>query len=291
MRWGLFSLLALGATTATAYRDTSPFFLASTSEIPTTPARHKSATSLLDELSSGLSRCPSDYYVIASQPGVHSTDFAARKSAPRLGAKMTGKDRAIRSKIVVNEVVGLLETKQVQALLEKQCGAETTVIDGATGSYSPEFGAEPRIIVLDFPTLPQGSERAHQLMDNDGLLSDIIERLPEPKKYTILYVTSPREPQNSTTDVYESEGNSYQDPVHMDLKRDYSAHDRRETPAPNKPLFQEYQYLTPGIYMGFIATLFFLIVLYIGISALASLEVPYAAFEKDPAASVQKKQQ
>lgn len=43
--------------------------------------------------------------------------------------------------------------------------------------------------------------------------------------------------------------------------------------------------------MGLMATFVFIMILYVGFSALASLEVPYAAFEKDTSASVQKKQQ
>lgn len=94
-------------------------------------AHIKTAPALLEDLSSKLSACPSDYYVIASQPGVHSSDFAARKSAPRLGAKMTGQDRAIQSTVMVNEVAGVLEPKQIQGVLERECGAQTTVIDGS----------------------------------------------------------------------------------------------------------------------------------------------------------------
>ena len=159
MHLSSFSLLALGAATANAFRDTSPFFLASTSEyvlvavirviagsssktqltssfrILSTSSQLKSAPSLLDDLSSKLSSCPSDYYVIASQPGVHSTDFSTRKSAPRLGAKMTGKDKTIRSTATVNEVVGVLEAKQIQSIIEKECGAQTTAIDGSCKSY------------------------------------------------------------------------------------------------------------------------------------------------------------
>lgn len=43
--------------------------------------------------------------------------------------------------------------------------------------------------------------------------------------------------------------------------------------------------------MGLLASFFFFSILYIGISALSSLQVPYAAFEKDTSAAVQKKQQ
>jgi hypothetical protein len=43
--------------------------------------------------------------------------------------------------------------------------------------------------------------------------------------------------------------------------------------------------------MGFMASFLCLIILYIAISAVSSLRVPYAAFEKDTSAAVQKKQQ
>lgn len=43
--------------------------------------------------------------------------------------------------------------------------------------------------------------------------------------------------------------------------------------------------------MGLMASFLFVSVLYVGFSALSSLEVPYAAFEKDISAGAQKKQQ
>ncbi|KAL4921619.1 BIG/ATPase V1 complex, subunit S1 [Aspergillus aurantiobrunneus] len=284
-----FSLLALGAATASAFRDTSPFFLASTSEILSTSVQLKSATTLLDDLSTQLSVCPSDYYVIASQPGVHSTDFVTIKSAPSLGAKMTGKDKTIRSTMSVNEVAGVLETKQFRDILETECGAQATVIDASSGSYSTEFGEAPRIFIVEFPSLAPGSDRMQQLSDHDGLLSDIVNRLPS-KKYTILYTTTSREFEEAEAPVYKSPNDLEQDPVHADLKRDYSAHSRRDGTT-NNSLFDEYQYFTPGLFMGLIAAVVFIIILYVGLSALMSLQVSYAAFEKDTSSTVQKKQQ
>ncbi|OJJ02865.1 hypothetical protein ASPVEDRAFT_700651 [Aspergillus versicolor CBS 583.65] len=289
MRLSQFSLLALGAATASAFRDTSPFFLASTSELLSTSVQLKSATTLLNDLSTKLSTCPSEYYVIASQPGVHSIDFTTAKTAPRLGAKMTGKDKAIRSTMSINEVAGILEAKHIRDILEDKCGAQTTVIDASSGSYSTDFGKEPRVIVVEFPSLSLGSERVQQLSDHDGLLSDIVNRLPS-EKYTILYTTTPREFEEGDAPVYESTDDLYQDPVRADLKRDYSMHSRRDDTTKNS-LFDEYQYFTPGIFMGLIAGFVFIVILYIGLSALMSLQVSYAAFEKDTSSTVQKKQQ
>lgn len=149
MHLSRFGLLALGAAAVDAFRDTSPFFLASTSEYaplvppklrPANPSPRvlvnsayiRSATSVLDDISSSLNTCPSDYYVVVHQPGVHSTDFESRKSAPRLGAKVLGKDKSIRSKMSINEVTGLLEPKQIQRFLEDKCRALTTTIDGSS---------------------------------------------------------------------------------------------------------------------------------------------------------------
>ncbi|KAJ5683072.1 hypothetical protein N7462_006237 [Penicillium macrosclerotiorum] len=289
-----FGLLALGAAAVDAFRDTSPFFLASTSEVLVNSAYIQSSASLFDQLSSSLSACPSEYYVVVNQPGVHSSDFTTRKSAPRLGAKMLGKDKSIRSRMSVNEVTGLLEAKQIMSLLETNCGAQTTVIDGSSGSYPSYFEAGPRIIDVEFPMLSLGSDRASQLSDNDGLIADIIDRIPSSSKYTLLFVTSPREFPETDSVVFDSSEDAYPESVRMELKRDYSSHSyssSSDSPEKNKSLFDEYQYFTPGIFMGFMASFLCLVILYIGISALSSLQVPYAAFEKDTSAAMQKKQQ
>ncbi|KAJ5825963.1 hypothetical protein N7474_003101 [Penicillium riverlandense] len=278
MHLSRFGLLALGAATADAFRDTSPFFLASTSEVLANSAYIKSGASLLDTLSTSLSSCPSDYYVVVNQPGVHSSDFSTRKSAPRLGAKMLGKDKAIRSKMTVNEVAGLLEAKDVSEFLETKCKAKMTAIDGSSGSYPSSFEQGPRIISVDFPMLSLGSDRAQQLSDN--------------VHHPLCHL--PREFPESDSVVYDSGEGSYQDALHMDLKRDYSSWSSNADSSDDsgsRGLFEKYQYFTPGIFMGFMASFLCLIILYIGVSALSSLQVPYAAFEKDTSSSVQKKQQ
>ncbi|KAK4861072.1 hypothetical protein LT330_003988 [Penicillium expansum] len=292
MHLSRFGLLALGAAAVNAFRDTSPFFLASTSEVLTNSAYIQTGTSLLEHLASSLSTCPSDYYVVVYQPGVHSSDFSTRKSAPRLGAKMLGKDSSIRSKMSINEVAGLVEPKEIKSLLETKCKAQTTAVDASSGSYPSSFEKGPRIIDVEFPMLSLDSNRAQQLSEFDGFLADVIERLPSSSKYTILYITSPREFPETDSVIYEASGDSYQDSLHMELKRDYSAHASASNPSSNSTsLFEEYQYFTPGIFMGLMATFLFLAILYIGIGALSSLEIPYAAFEKDTSAAVQKKAQ
>ncbi|OJJ42951.1 hypothetical protein ASPZODRAFT_136816 [Penicilliopsis zonata CBS 506.65] len=283
-------LLAFGAAAVDALTDTSPFFLASTSEVPISSEQSIAATSLLDSLSTGINSCPSEYYVVAFQPGVHYSDFKQPRSAPRLGGKMRGEDKSLRSTSTIDEVAGVLDAKQIQEMIEMSCGTQTTVIDASSGIYPSTFDTAHRVVAVDFPMLPEGEKREGQLLDNDGLLADIIERIPS-SDYTLIYVTSPREDGGSESTVQYSVDNAYQDSIHQDLKRDFSAHVRRVEPASNKTLFHNYEFFTPGIFMGIIATLIFVMILSVAFSALSSLEVSYAAFEKDTAPSSQKKQQ
>lgn len=115
--------------------------------------------------------------------------------------------------------------------------------------------------------LSLGSDRAHQLSDNgmllpaalswfrsnflDGLLADIIDRIPSDSKYTLLYVTSPREFPESDSVVYQPSDEFDQDGMHMDLKRDYSSSSSSSSSSESdrrQSLFDEYQYFTPGSY-------------------------------------------
>lgn len=77
----------------------------------------------------------------------------------------------------------------------------------------------------------------------------------------------------------------------------------------NRPLFEKYQFFTPGksspgdtalgwallipiegIFMSFIVISIILSILGVGLKALASLEVSYGAFDKDMGPAAQKKQ-
>lgn len=122
--------------------------------------------------------------------------------------------------------------------------------------------------------LSLGSDRAQELSNNgsqpnlhywtcltfiDGLLADIIERLPSSSKYTLLYITSPREFPGTDSVVYDSNEDAYQDPVHMEIKRDYSAYSSSSgSPAKSDrghSLFDEYQYFTPGTYSSCVSVI------------------------------------
>lgn len=90
----------------------------------------QSASSLLSSVSTELSSCPSDFYILVSQPGVHILDFSNRRSAPRLRERVLQQDDLIKSSFSVSEVVGEFDAASLQKQLEKECKAETIVVNG-----------------------------------------------------------------------------------------------------------------------------------------------------------------
>ncbi|KAL9096194.1 MAG: hypothetical protein Q9165_001717 [Trypethelium subeluteriae] len=85
-------------------------------------------------------------------------------------------------------------------------------------------------------------------------------------------------------DDFELEGSE-----HIELKRDLSGHIRAAKNS-SLPLFETYQFLSPGLFMGGVVTILLLLILYVGVTAIASLEVSYMAFSKEMGPAAQKKQ-
>ncbi|KAI9818203.1 MAG: hypothetical protein M1827_000828 [Pycnora praestabilis] len=293
-------ILALGVATANAFQDTSPFFYFSTSESSFSSqsiSQLQTASSLTQDIQSSLFECPSDTYIIASQPGVNAADFASRLAAPHLRRRISKEDSDVKSSFSVAEVVGDFGTEELQMMLEQRCRAGVTSVDASTGSFGMIDDMRPRIIRVEFPNLPSAQpKRASKLAENDAFLSSIIDLLPT-TKYTVIYATSPvSETQRAAlheVKTYEME-ETFPSAIHTDLKRDFSIHSRaagsNETLV-DGPLFERYQFFTPGIFMGLVVGFVLLSILYVGVTGVASLQVSYAAFEKDMGPAAQKKQQ
>ena len=133
------------------------------------------------------------------------------------------------------------------------------------------------------------------LMLSDAFLASILDVMSS-KKYTVIYTTSPATaPQiieHAEPDSYEMDS-VFQAPVHVELKRDFSHRKRASNTnitLPDGPLFERYQYLSPGLFMGFLVSFILLSILYVGIRGVASLQVSYAAFDKEMGPAAQKKQ-
>lgn len=130
-------------------------------------------------------------------------------------------------------------------------------------------------------------------MYKDSYLNSLLNLIPS-SKYTVIYTTTPTstdhdsratEPENYHIDT------TFQSPIHMELKRDFASHKRAPNstaPVSSPPLFEKYQFFGPGIFMGLIVTIVLLSVLYVAISGISSLQVSYAAFNKEMGPGAQK---
>ena len=141
--------LALNICIASGFKDTSPFFLFSTSEyalyqLPVSTSfanltrlqlsspQISSASSLVRTLTAQLDKCPSDNYVIVEQPGVNVADYNSRFAAPHLKQKTSGKDKGIQSSLTVADVIGEIDTDEIVRAIQERCGAVLLKVDASS---------------------------------------------------------------------------------------------------------------------------------------------------------------
>jgi hypothetical protein len=113
--------------------------------------------------------------------------------------------------------------------------------------------------------------------------------------YTVIYTTTPDDSQAELDQPpYEME-DPFGDAMQMELKRDTSSMQQRRAQTGAKKqkqgaLFERYQYLSPGLFMGFIAIVPLVSIIIVAIKAITSLEVSYFAFSKEMGPAAQRKQ-
>ncbi|KAH0006434.1 BIG1-domain-containing protein, partial [Aureobasidium melanogenum] len=289
------SAAALALQTANAFKDALPFVLYSTGQLDAKDANVNviSAQSLQESVEHQLKGCPSNTYVVVSQPGISTNDLTVSKSTPHLRRRLSGKDDNVKSIFAAKNVVGHVDGMALVASITRECHTKSTLLlDGENGEIPTKaYDA----IHVRFPSLPTvNDDRESALLQADSYLNSLLATLDS---YTVLYATLPNlfppfKPQHP--EQYEMD-EPYPSNMHTDLKRDLNAHIVRASNASNPqadlPLFEKYQFLSPGIFMGGVVSILLFSILYVGISAIANLEVSYMAFSKDMGPAAQKKQQ
>ncbi|KAG9528879.1 BIG1-domain-containing protein, partial [Aureobasidium melanogenum] len=289
------SAAALALQTANAFKDASPFILYSTGQLDAKDANVNviSAQSLQESVEHQLKGCPSNTYVVVSQPGISTNDLTVSKSTPHLRRRLSGKDDNVKSNFAAKNVVGDVDGMALVAFITRECHTKSTLLlDGENGEIPTKaYDA----IHVRFPSLPTvNDDRESALLQADSYLNSLLATLDS---YTVLYATLPNlfpafKPQHP--EQYEMD-EPYPSNMHTDLKRDLNTHIVRASNASNPqadlPLFEKYQFLSPGIFMGGVVSILLFSILYVGISAIANLEVSYMAFSKDMGPAAQKKQQ
>ncbi|KAI1355056.1 ER protein BIG1 [Xylaria sp. FL0043] len=274
MRLSVATAIAGLCASSHAFSDSSPFILFSTAKLskPTSQDQLQSSSQVLESTKQLLSSCPTNRYLFVSQPNLNAAHLSSTAAVPKLSESLNH----AASSYSVAEMAGEFDVKSIAAYIQEKCELPQSSIN--------------MIELLPVPSSPAESARA--LKENDEELGIVLEQYGASggESYTVVYTGGPQteKPQTYTAEFTDSGAG------HSELKRqlhDINGVRRQANKDKNLPLFEKYQYFTPGIFMGLVALIILMSILYAGISALASLQVSYGAFDKEMGPAAQKKQQ
>ncbi|KAI1429453.1 ER protein BIG1 [Xylaria sp. FL1777] len=274
MRLSVAATIAGLCASSHAFSDSSPFILFSTAKLskPTNQDQLQSSLTVLESTKQLLSSCPTNRYLFISQPNLNAAHLSSKAAVPKL-SKSLGHAASSYS---IAEVAGELDVRSIATYIRETCDLPQSSIN----------------VVELLPVPSSAAESARALKENDDELGIVLEQYEASagESYTVVYTGGPRteQPQTYTAEFTDSGAG------HSELKRqlhDVNGVRRQAKKDKNLPLFEKYQYFTPGVFMGLIAFIILMSILYAGISALASLEVSYGAFDKEMGPAAQKKQQ
>lgn len=294
MRLQTSIVLLAAASSAYALRDASPFFLLSTEKASSLHSQQlASSAQVSKDLTSILSSCDSSHILLVEHPGLRSSDLRHAKSMPALQKRL--RSSQYKAIVQIPEVVGdEIDIRQLGSEISEKC-SKTQVRT-----------------VLSEPLAASDAARQAALAEVDALFAAGGEL--NGTSHTIVYVGVPG--RESELQWERENEPPLQNGMHTDLKRDVDGGIRRRKQTPSKnpqdglPLFEKYQFLSPGklclsapssemgtnylmtgIFMGLVVFALLFSILYVGVSAIAGLEVSYMSFSKEMGPQAQKKQQ
>ncbi|KAK3945796.1 BIG/ATPase V1 complex, subunit S1 [Diplogelasinospora grovesii] len=260
-----------------AFSDSSPFVLFSTSELGDVEnnAQLQTSTSVISTAKRLLSSCPTERYLIVSQPNAHAVDIrgSSGESCNMPNLCQFAASTSVKSRFDVAEVIGQISMQPLVDFVEASC-----LEQGKAAKVE-------KVELNRLSSIKEATKRKEMLADNDHELGQLLERLTG--GFTVLLFSDPNE-----FKAYEPE---FVEAVHMDLKRAELDSEKAGKKKDNgtydhRPLFEKYQFFTPGVFMALISLVIMLSILAVGLKALSSLEVSYGAFNKDMGPAAQKKQ-
>ncbi|RFU36136.1 hypothetical protein B7463_g201, partial [Scytalidium lignicola] len=290
MRLSTAATLAASVALTHAFTDTSPFIYLSSSPNPSISSSKsqpqlQSVSSVLHPVVEHLRSCPTDNYIVIKQAGISASDLSPPSSSSSSGSGTDNaghlrhivSDERWQTRVSVSEVVGLTHdvAEQFAANIRTSCEG---------------MKKEVTIVEREYEDVPVEKEARGVALRNNDIEAFNAVRDAAGQSYTIIYLSTPptREVIVDEVTTYDAMFNT---PLKMDLKRDLRIRADNHTRFDRRPLFEKYQFFTPGLFMGLTVTIILLAILSVGIMAVASLEVSYGAFDKEMGPAAQKKQQ
>lgn len=175
-----------------------------------------------------LSTCPTDRYLLVTQPNLHAAHLRSPTSAPRL--QHTLKSAQVASRVSVAEVAGgALDTKALAKLIKESCSGDK------------KKASVEEVTLETIPTLSSDDET---LKENDDDLAVVLAQYEAEGSFTVVYAGVPLAEEKQESSGYEAE---FVDAARVELKRDLgNSVYRRANETDKRPLFEKYQFFTPG---------------------------------------------
>lgn len=191
-----------------------------------------------------LSACPTDRYLVIIQPGVHTADLGRETDCSMTRLCRAAKDPRIKSWYTVSEVVGDVAGADMSSYIKSACAKKNRAVTvDEVALTSPASGDKTLTLAGNGMAKCPGHSGAagHADASADAILADNLEEATKSDSFTILFYSTPPEP------AYEPE---FFETSHMDLKRDVQgtpyARDENSTHRDTRPLFEKYQFFSPG---------------------------------------------
>jgi len=285
------ALLTAGA--ANAFHISSPFLMLSTK--PSTTEFKSAIVSTADKVTDAILEtvgdCAQSKYFIVRQPGLALADLQSDAAS---SISTWADSKKYEQRVEIPSVMRDISAESLVEEIASRCGAtrdESRLLAEPLQFYTSE---EKEVTFVTLESLParDAHKRADALQSLYAVLDNSGPTSNDDHMVILLSGPSTGEPAES---VYEMD-EPYPSAMHQGLKRDIKYEPLKSgnhSMQAGLPLFEKYQFLSPGIFMGLTISLLLFVMLWIAVSAIAGLEVSYMAFSKEmgPAAQNKGKQQ
>nr|POE82777.1 hypothetical protein CFP56_68181 [Quercus suber] len=296
IRRSLALLLAAAVTLVQSFEHSHPFFMVANEPLASTALTSRQIATAHDveaQVLKSLGECVHQYYFVVSQPGLTAADIRDEATVPNIRKRVAG--AAADGMVEIPEVVGELDAVRLAERIAQQCGRE---VEEVSLSATPTFPSSnnkmsPAVIRLQGGHLGEGKMRTDVLLSQDSRVDTYISNATAHHvPYVVIYTSAPTMMDELAT--YEMDEPFPE--LHAGLKRHVEpSYVKRANTTDDVqaglPLFERYQFLSPGIFMGLSVSVLLFSILYVAVSAIAGLEVSYMAFSKEMGPQAQKGKQ
>lgn len=284
------ALLTVGA--AHGFKNSSPFVMFSTqaSKEGLESAVVSTADKVTDGILAAVGDCNQSKYHIMQQPGLTIADLQSDAASSLIARS---RDSVYKLRVNIDSVISEVDADEVAREISSKCGATEETGYGAGYGAGRLFTGEGKEITFSkLHPLPEAEEERQKAIRH--LHSNLAHEAAD--DHMVIIISTPLGTVEHTDRIYEMD-EPYPSALHQGLRRDIKYEPLKSsgnhTMQDGLPLFEKYQFLSPGLFMALTVSLLLVIILWVGVSAIAGLEVSYMAFSKEmgPAAQNKGKQQ